>query len=228
MVLSQHRGFRFSLSGGNTENKPNPARIAATSTAIALHAIALLVLLAPIAAPPAVDETIVVRPTIFWPEKKLPPPDPPPPIKVDVVKPPQTNTPVSRPQQNVVPVDVPIVSDLGTQPYVPPVDDTGPVTPNIDPGPVAAVRLEYADAPAPAYPRDAIRTRREGVVMLQVTVGVDGRPIDVLVAQSSGHRDLDAAARAQVLKRWRFKPAMKDGVATQAIGMVPVNFTLNR
>lgn len=228
MVLSQHRGFRFSLSGGNAENAPNPARIAATSSAIALHVIALLVLLAPIAAPPAIDDTIVVRPTILWPEKKLPPLDPPPPIEVDVVKPPQTNTPVSQPQQNVVPVDVPIVSNEGTELYVPPVENAGPIMPNIDPGPVAAVRLEYADAPAPKYPRDALRMGLQGVVMLQVTVDIDGRPLDVLVMQSSGHRDLDAAARMQVLKRWRFKPAMKDGVAIQAIGMVPVNFTLNR
>lgn len=228
MVLSQQRGFRFSLSDASDEKTPNPVRIAATSTAIALHAVTLLVLLAPIAAPPAVEEPIVIRPTIFWPEEKLPPPLPPPPIPVDVVKqPPRTNTTAQPPQQNVV-EDVPLVSDLGTVAYVEPAD-TGPATPDIaDSGPVAAVRLEYADAPAPAYPRDAIRDRREGVVMLQITVGVDGRPIDVVVAQSSGHRDLDIAARQQVLKRWRFKPAMKDGLAIQAIGMVPVNFTLNR
>jgi protein TonB len=228
MVLSQQRGFRFSLSDADAGKAPNPWRIAATSAAIALHAVALLVLLMPVAVPPAVDEPMVVRPVIFWPEKTPPPPAPPPPIKVEVVKPPQTNTPVSQPQRNLVPEDVAIVSDAGTETYVPPLEDAGPASPNIDPAPVAAVRLEYADAPAPAYPRDALRAGRQGVVMLQVTVDVDGRPLEVVVAQSSGHRDLDVAARQQVLKRWRFRPAMKDGVAVRAIGMVPVNFTLNR
>lgn len=229
MVLSQHRGFRFPLSDTYGEKSPDPLRIAATSTAIALHVLALLVLLAPVAAPPIIDEPDVIRVVPLIPKDKILPPDPPPPIEVEVVKPPQTNTPVLQPQQNVVPVDVPIVSDLGTETYVPPVEDAGPATSdNFDSGPIAAVRLEYADAPAPAYPRDAMRAGRQGVVMLQVTVDVDGRPLDVVVLQSSGHRDLDAAARLQVLKRWRFRPAMKDGQAVQAIGMVPVNFTLNR
>lgn len=227
MVLSQQRGFRFSLSDARDEKSPNPLRIAATSTAIALHAIAFLVLLAPIA-PPAADDTVVIRPVIVWPEKKQPPPDPPPPIEVPVT-PPQTSTAVAQPRQSVVIDDVPIVSEEGSEPYVPTIVDPGPaISPDIGPNPIAAVRLEYSSAPAPAYPRDAIRERRQGVVMLQVTVDVDGRPIDVTVAQSSGHRDLDLAARQQVLKRWRFKPAMKDGLAIQAIGMVPVNFTLNR
>jgi len=227
MVLSQQRGFRYPLSDTYGENSPNPLRIAATSTAIALHVMALLLLLAPAASPPMIDESEVIRVVQLWPTEKVPPPELPPPLKVDVVKPPQTNTPVSRPQQNVAPADVPIVSDLGTVAYVPPIEDAGPAMPNIDAGPVAAVRLEYADAPAPKYPRDALRLGLQGVVMLQVTVDIDGRPLEVVIAQSSGHRDLDAAARLQVLKRWRFRPAMKDGQAVQAIGLVPVNFTLN-
>lgn len=227
MVLSQQRGFRFSLSDASDEKTPNPVRIAATSTAIALHVVALLVLIAPVAAPPSVDEPVVMRVVPIWPKEKVPLP-PKPPEEVPVT-PPQNTTTIVKPQQNVVPVDVPIVSEEGTELYVPTIGEAGPVaSANIDANPVAAVRLEYSDAPAPTYPRDAIRERRQGVVMLQVTVDVDGRPVDVVIAQSSGHRDLDAAARQQVLKRWRFKPAMKDGLAIQAIGMVPVNFTLNR
>lgn len=225
MVLSQNRGSRFSLSDDDGKAF-NPLRIAATSAAIALHAIALMVLIAPVAMPPAIEEQDVVRPVIFWPEQKQPIPDPPPPIEVPVVQP-QTPTPVAT-QTTVAVADVPIVSDEGTEAYVPPVD-AGPATPaNIEPVSYAAVRLEYVDAPAPAYPRDALRAGRQGTVMLQVTVGTDGRPTDVQIVQSSGHRDLDAAARTQVLKRWRFRAAMKDGQAIQAIGMVPINFTLNR
>jgi protein TonB len=50
----------------------------------------------------------------------------------------------------------------------------------------------------------------------------------VQVERSSGHRVLDAAAKEQVLAKWRFKPAMQDGRAVQAIGLVPVEFNLNQ
>ena len=90
------------------------------------------------------------------------------------------------------------------------------------------MQLEYRLAPAPTYPKRALQQRLTGTVLLQVLVGVDGRPLEVIVAQSSGHRDLDEAARAQVLKRWSFQPATRDGQAVQAIGMVPIEFALQR
>ena len=93
--------------------------------------------------------------------------------------------------------------------------------------PRVGVQLEYAQAPAPAYPRDALRDGVEGTVLLKVLVDVDGRPLDVQVERSSGNRSLDRAARDQVLQRWRFRPAMQDGRAVQAIGLVPVDFRLN-
>jgi protein TonB len=92
--------------------------------------------------------------------------------------------------------------------------------------PLPGVRLEYADAPAPAYPREALRDGIEGTVLLRVLVDVDGRALQVDVQRSSGDRRLDLAARRQVLDHWRFRPAMKDGRAMQAIGLVPVAFHL--
>ncbi len=68
--------------------------------------------------------------------------------------------------------------------------------------------------------------RAEGTVLLQVLVDSDGRPLDVQVQSSSGNRSLDEAARKHVLKRWMFRPAMQDGRAVQAIGLVPVAFSL--
>jgi protein TonB len=61
-----------------------------------------------------------------------------------------------------------------------------------------------------------------------VLVDVDGRPLEVTIQRSSGNRDLDAAARRQVLRKWTFRPAMKDGRAVQAIGIVPIDFNLDR
>jgi protein TonB len=68
--------------------------------------------------------------------------------------------------------------------------------------------------------------RFEGTVLLAVLVDTNGRPLRVDVRESSGHRQLDDAAREQVLARWRFRPAMRDGRAIQAIGLVPVEFRL--
>lgn len=224
MVLTQHRGFRFSFAVDDGAHTLNPVRIAVTAAALALHAAVLLVLIAPVAMPPAAEVTERIR---IPPDRpKDLPPDPPPVVKV--VKPTTAPVPTPIPRINTVQPDIPIVTDRSTDTYVPPVEDVSPPGPvSMDPPAPAAIQLEYVTAPPPTYPRAAQAGHREGVVMLRVTVGIDGRPVSVEVAQSSGHRDLDAAARAQVLKFWRFRAAMKDGQAIQAIGMVPINFTLN-
>jgi protein TonB len=98
--------------------------------------------------------------------------------------------------------------------------------PAVPTGP-AAMRLEYASAPPPPYPRQDLRAGNEGTVILQVVVGLDGRPLDVSVAESSGHRGLDAAARRHVLSSWLFRPATRDGRAVEAVGLVPVDFSLH-
>jgi protein TonB len=94
--------------------------------------------------------------------------------------------------------------------------------------PLVGAHLEYAIAPPPPYPVDAIRNALTGTVMLRVLVDVDGKPIDVRIERSSGHRVLDAAARKHVLAKWRFRPAMQDGRTVQAIGLIPVDFHLER
>jgi protein TonB len=73
-----------------------------------------------------------------------------------------------------------------------------------------------------------LRDGVQGTVMLQVLVDVDGHPLEVQVQHSSGNRQLDNAARRQVLEHWTFRPAMKDGRAVQAIGLVPIAFNLDR
>ena len=205
--------------------RPNPARIAAYSGVIAIHAAALMLLLMPMAAPvrPSVEETIPVNWIVPKKVEILPIVEPRP----DKPRPEVRRIASVQPRTEAPPVDVPVLVDSGDP--APP--DTGPVVEGpdvIEPPAVAAVRLEYASAPAPAYPREALRRRIEGTVLLQVLVDVDGRPLDVLVQQSSGNRQLDEAARLQVLKRWTFRPAMRDGVAIQAMGLVPVEFRLQR
>lgn len=211
-------------AGLHLADRPSPARIAAYSGVIAIHAAALMLLLMPMAAP--VPERTMETIPVTWIVPKR--------VEIVPVTPPRKDRPKAevrriasvQPRVEAPPVDVPVLAETGEQapPDLGPVEEVGPDI--VAPPTVAAVRLEYASAPAPAYPREALRRRIEGTVMLQVLVDVNGHPLDVLVQQSSGNRMLDEAARTQVLKRWRFRPAMQDGVAIQAMGLVPVVFEI--
>jgi protein TonB len=123
-------------------------------------------------------------------------------------------------------VDVPVLVENGSEAYVPPVDSPVDTTP-VETGPVTGMSLEYASAPAPSYPRDALRNGVTGTVLLEVLVDVDGSPLKVTIHRSSGNRELDRAAQQQVQKHWRFRPASRNGAAVQAIGLVPIDFKLD-
>jgi protein TonB len=77
----------------------------------------------------------------------------------------------------------------------------------------------------PRYPELARRRGEQGRVMLRVSVSADGKPIEVGVAQSSGHETLDQAAVTAV-KQWRFVPASQGGRPVAAVAEVPVTFRL--
>lgn len=88
--------------------------------------------------------------------------------------------------------------------------------------------VSYGETPAPRYPGISIRRGQQGTVMLRVLVGTDGRPRSVEIDASSGHRELDQAAQQQVMQRWRFIPALRDGREVEAWVRVPVEFNLQR
>ncbi|MBP6750470.1 MAG: TonB family protein [Xanthomonadaceae bacterium] len=79
--------------------------------------------------------------------------------------------------------------------------------------------------PKPSYPREALRNNETGTVYLRVTVDETGEPIDVVVSRSSRSRSLDRAA-SQAVKRWKFRPAQRDGQAVTATVDVPIAFSL--
>jgi protein TonB len=204
----------------------DPARIFGYATAIAVHAVLLLLLLVPVTAPPSVATPEVFKPPI-WIDAKREPPPPPPPVHARVVPPTHASPQPVRSQPQQPPVEQQqVIVDHGTE-YVPETVTPSHPQPPERTGPLPGVQLEYASAPAPAYPRDALREGAQGTVLLKVLVDIDGRPLEVQVARSSGHRSLDRAAREQVLRRWAFRPAMLDGRAVQAIGLVPVDFRLD-
>ena len=224
------RSSGFALLKPAEKPQLDPARILTMSGTIAVNLLALGMLMLPLSMPPPVSSIDAEpRDVIRWIPHKQPPPE-----KVEFVektkpapveaKPVETRTTTPKPLETA---SSEIVTDAGTE-YVPTSGETTGPTESIDiveTGP-AAMQLEYRLAPAPVYPRRALQQRLTGTVLLQVLVGLDGRPLEVSIARSSGHRELDEAARAQVLKRWSFQPAMKNGLAVQAIGMVPIEFAL--
>lgn len=209
---------------------PDPGRIAGISGTLAFNILLFMVLLVPMTRPgaPPLPEP---KQQFDWIEPRAVPPDPPP-VEVEVVKPRTPAIPERVVQRRVEtpPAIEPVVVDLGTVPAEDPVQAPAvAATPTMaESGPVTGMRLEYAEATPPPYPRDAIARRIEGTVMLRVLVGVDGSPLEVSIHRSSGDRRLDAAAREHVLRRWSFQPALRDGQPVQAIGLVPIDFRLDR
>jgi protein TonB len=216
-----------------SETGLNPARIAGISVAILVHVGAFLLLLIPATLPPQVQHLKVPQAELEIIQKKKPPIETPIETAKPVPPPTVARTP-AKPQVPVAPktpilVDAPSELPMTVEASTP--IEPGPATDNpsistAPTGPIAASHLAYVRAPAPAYPRAAIMDRAEGTVMLRVLVDVDGSPLEVTIETSSGNRELDRAARAQVLKNWKFQPAMQDGHAVQAFGRVPVSFSL--
>lgn len=207
-------------------------RIAANAGAIALNAAALLLLLIPLSTPELTRPIIDKAPEFQWIVKPKPV-DPPQPIEAPVVPKRTVPTPpTTLPQPRIeTPPMPPVIDSLPGDRVIAPVepsDNLGTPTDSIATSqPIAGARLQALSAPPPAYPRAALRERLGGTVMLEILVGVDGKPIEVTVLRSSGHRMLDQAARRIVMSRWTFEPAMRGGRPVQALGRVPIEFTLD-
>lgn len=219
----------FALLKPASRPRLDSARILTLSGTIAVNTLAMALLMMPLALPaPIVHVETDTDPELIWIPRV-----PTPPVQVPIV--PQLPTPPvaqpTRPRlvtQAPTGTATPVLTATGSEQASEqvsfessPASDIAPATAGPSP-----VQLEYRSAPAPTYPRIAMRRGLTGTVLLQVLVGIDGRPLEVTVAQTSGHRELDEAARAQVLKRWSFQPATRDGHAVQAIGMVPIEFAL--
>ncbi len=83
------------------------------------------------------------------------------------------------------------------------------------------------ESPAPSYPPAALRNHESGTVLLRVHVDANGNPYAVDLMQSSRSRSLDRAA-TQAVKRWRFRPALRDGQPVPGEVQVPISFNAER
>lgn len=211
--------------------RPDAVRIVGLSGTLALNAMLFMVLLVP-ATQDVIDRALPDRNPELTRVTPPAPQPPRPPERVEVVQPrtmpaPAVPQPIARP---ATPVDVVVPLEAGTLPALPVIErpTAAIAAPAVENVPVSGVALQYANAPSPAYPRAALIAGAEGVVVLEVHVGVDGRPMDVRIHRSSGNRELDRAALRHVQQAWTFQPAMRDGVAVEAIGLVPIAFNLSR
>jgi protein TonB len=104
-----------------------------------------------------------------------------------------------------------------------------PETPPPPPPPVAPIRVSGVRVPvriqyvAPTYPAIAQQARVQGIVIVEATIGVDGRVQDAKVLRSIPL--LDQAA-LDAVRQWRYTPTLLGGVPVPVIMTVVVTFTL--
>ncbi len=89
-------------------------------------------------------------------------------------------------------------------------------------GGVSAPRALFA--PDPEYSEEARKAKYQGVCVLWLVVGPDGRPRDIKISRSLG-LGLDEKA-IEAVRNWKFEPALKDGKPVAVQINVEVNFRL--
>lgn len=95
------------------------------------------------------------------------------------------------------------------------------------PAPAKAVDLDenLISGKPPKYPIESLRKKEQGVVLLHLTVGADGRVTDIAIARSSGFDRLDTAA-LRAVREWRWRPLMRGGQPVAVSGDMSIPFTI--
>ena len=106
---------------------------------------------------------------------------------------------------------VPPMSALPAPPAV-------PAIPPVAPAPPAPPAL-----PAPAYPKDALAQHISGKVVLLIDIDAQGYPSHVVVDKSEPPGVFDQVS-IDAARKWKFQPAVKDGIPVAGRISVPVQF----
>lgn len=157
--------------------------------------------------PPPEPEKPKPKPKPKEPPKPKPPVEPPPSERaihqpeevVETPPPPPPQAAVAAPDEN----------DTSGAPVTPPQKDANPL-----------------NNPAPAYPNLSRRLGEQGTVLLEILILADGSVGEVRIKESSGHKRLDETA-AKAVKRWRYTPAKRAGIAIEYWYLQPVDFSLH-
>ncbi|MFA4911273.1 MAG: TonB family protein [Desulfobacteria bacterium] len=87
-----------------------------------------------------------------------------------------------------------------------------------------AIGPKFLHRELPAYPMIARRLRKEGEVVLRLTLDERGNLLNVEVVKNAGYGFTEAAVEA--VKRSTFLPAKKDGRTIVSRAILPIRFTL--
>lgn len=110
--------------------------------------------------------------------------------------------------------------DPGPSIIPPPIDPPRPpvlTEPAIDPRAMGAFQ--------PDYPGAMIRQGMEGTVTVRVSISAEGRVTDIARIAASDE-SFWLATQRHALRKWRFRPATRDGVAVASSKVLTVRFTL--
>ena len=172
--------------------------------------------------PPPPAPAPAPRPVVKQQPRTPPPPPAPRPVAAPSPAPaPTAATAVAEPQPVPPTVSAPVAAAPVPAPAAPPAP---PAPPRVE---LPSSDADYLQNPQPAYPPISRRLGEQGQVMLRVLITADGRAQEVEVRTSSGYERLDRAAQDTV-RKWRFVPGKRNGVAEAMWFNVPINFVLER
>jgi TonB family protein len=92
---------------------------------------------------------------------------------------------------------------------------------------VQAAELPRVREVAPVYPRDAQRAGKEGWVQVEFTIAPDGTTQDLVVRDANPPQVFDKAA-VESVRRWRFQPIKRNGIAVAQRAVLQVRFVLDK
>ncbi|WP_370660244.1 energy transducer TonB [Massilia glaciei] len=84
--------------------------------------------------------------------------------------------------------------------------------------------INFASCDKPVYPPEALKAGHVGKVALEFLISAEGKVVSAEVLQSSGHSNLDNAARDGIMK-CTFKAGTRNGVAEEMSAKVQYVWT---
>ena len=106
-----------------------------------------------------------------------------------------------------------------------PAANTGESAAGSDTLPQASIDNASRMSNPPIYPVDVQKRGVTGMVVMIVDVAVDGSVSAAKIDRSAGDQRLDASA-LEAVKKWKFRPAMKNGKPVVSQARVPVDFRI--
>jgi protein TonB len=200
-------------------------RAALLTGVVALHAVALLVLVHSRIQPERPPQVEPIHVLLLAGEASRPPP--PTPLSQVPVPPVQFVVPqLEMPEMDVPPPAIVVQAAAPESTPTPAVSTPAPVLVDSNaPVVLASEDVAYLRVPEPRYPRAARQARLQGTVLVWVLIDTDGHPREVRVHRSSGYEQLDREA-SDAVSRAVFRPHREQGMVRMAQAIVPIEFSL--